>query len=41
MFLVQAVQIHHAYQLLSVDADRAFGQVLHIRTHRVVAVGDV
>ena len=41
MFLVQAVEVHHAQQLLAVDRLRSFVQVLHVRSHRVVAVRDV
>ena len=37
MFLVQAVEVHHADQLFA--ADGAFVQVLDIRSHRVVPVG--
>ena len=39
MLLVQAVEVHHANQLLT--ADRTFIQVLHVRSYRVVSIGDV
>ena len=39
MFLVQAVEVHYADQLLA--ADGSLVQILDIRAHRVVPVGHV
>ena len=39
VFLIEAVEVHDADELLAVD--RSFGEVLHVRSDRVVAVHDV
>ena len=39
VLLIQAVKIHHAEQLLAIN--RPFVDILHVRTDRIVAVGDI
>ena len=39
ILLIQAVEVHHAQQLLAFD--RTFVQILHVRADGVVTIGDV